>query len=61
MQGRVRAWHETLPERLKNWGVLSQVFRHHISLDDDVFWACGVLTQPTIEYSGQLFEVKYTD
>jgi hypothetical protein len=39
MQGRVRTRHETLPERLKNWGIISQVFRHHISLHGDVFWA----------------------
>jgi hypothetical protein len=30
MQGRVRARHEALNGRLKNWGILSQVFRHHI-------------------------------
>jgi len=31
MQGRVRARHETLNGRLKNWGILSQIFHHHIS------------------------------
>jgi len=28
MQGRVRSRHKTLNGRLKNWGILSQTFRH---------------------------------
>jgi hypothetical protein len=32
MQGRARAHHEMLNGRLKNWGILSQVFRHHIMM-----------------------------
>jgi hypothetical protein len=39
MQGRVRARHETLKGRPKNWGILSQVFRHHITMHGDVFRA----------------------
>jgi len=39
MHGRVRARHETLNGRLKNWGILSQVFRHHITRHGDVFRA----------------------
>jgi hypothetical protein len=41
MQGRARGHHETLIRRLKTWGILSQVFRHHITMHGDVFWACG--------------------
>ncbi len=58
MQGRVRARHETLNGRLKNWGILSQVFRHHIMMHGDVFWACVVVTQPTVEKDEPLFEVE---
>jgi len=57
MQGRVRARHETLNGQLKNWGILSQVFRHHIMMHGDVFWACVVVTQP-VEKDEPLFEVE---
>ncbi len=61
MQGRVRARHETLNERLKNWGILSQVFRHHIMMHGDVFRACAVVTQLTVKNGEPLFEVEYGD
>ena len=61
MQGRVRAWHETLNGRLKNWGILSQVFRHNIGSHKEVFWACAVVMQLTIEDGELLFEVEYGD
>jgi hypothetical protein len=61
MQGRVRGRHETLNGRLKNWGILSQVFRHHITMHGDVFWACTVVTQLTVENGEPLFEVEYAD
>ena len=61
MQGRVRAHHETLNGRLKNWGILSQVFRHRITMHGDVFRACAVVTQLTVKNSEPLFEVEYAD
>ena len=62
MQGRVRARHETLNGRLKTWGILSQVFRHHITLHGTAFWACAVVTQITIADCGEsLFEAEYSD
>jgi hypothetical protein len=57
MQGRVRARHKTLNGWLKNWGILSQVFRHHITMHGDVFRACAVVMQLTI----QVGEVEYED
>ena len=48
MQGRARARHETLNGQLNNWGILSQVFRHHIITHGDVFRACAVVTQLTV-------------
>jgi hypothetical protein len=61
MQGRIRAHHETLYERLKNWGILSQVFRHNIRHHGDVFWACAVIIQLTIKHGEPLFVVEYRD
>ena len=61
MQGRARARRETLNGRLKNWGILSQVFRHHIMTHGDVFWACALVTQLTIENGEPLFQVEYGD
>jgi hypothetical protein len=58
MQGRV---HETLNGRLKNWGILSQVFRHNIMMHGDVFRACAVVLQLTIQDGEPLFEVEYED
>jgi hypothetical protein len=47
MQGRVRACRETLNGRLKNWGILSQVYRHYIMRYGEVFRPCAVVTQLT--------------
>jgi hypothetical protein len=44
MQSRVRTHHKMLNGRLKNWGILSQVFYHNIRCHGDVFWACAVIT-----------------
>jgi len=61
MQGRARARHEMLNGWLKNWGILSQVFRHHIMTHGNVFRACAVVRQLTVENGEPLFEVEYED
>ncbi len=61
MQGRVRACHETLNGWLKNWGILSQVYRHDITRHGNVFRACAVVTQLIVENGEPLFEVEYED
>ncbi len=61
MQARVRARHETINGRLKNWGILAQVFRHDIRCHGEVFRACAVLTQLTIEQGEPHFSVEYED
>lgn len=47
---------------LKNWGIISQVFCHYITMHGDVFRVCTVLTltQLTVENGcdEQLFEVE---
>ncbi len=47
--------------RLKNWGILSQVYHHDIMQDGNVFQACAVVTQLTIKNDEPLFEVEYKD
>mgnify|MGYP006206982325 FL=1 len=61
MSARARARHETLNGRLKNWGILKQVFRHRIHLHGTVFRACAVVTQVGILIGESLFEVEYGD
>ena len=61
MQNRVRARHETLNGRLKNWEILKQVYRHDIIEHGDIFPAVAVITQLSIENGEPLFEVDYTD
>jgi hypothetical protein len=47
--------------RLKKWGILSQVYRHNIMRHGNVFRACAVMTQLTIENGEPLFEAEYKD
>lgn len=61
MLAMVSTWHETLNRWQKNWRILSQVFRHHISLHGDVLCVCEVVTQLTIEDGELLFGVEYAD
>ncbi len=61
MQERVRAYHNTLNGWLKNWGILSQVYCHNIMWHGDVFRACAVVMQLTMENGEPLFKVEYKD
>ncbi|KAL7526661.1 hypothetical protein ACHAWF_007363 [Thalassiosira exigua] len=61
MQRRVRARHETCNKRLKQWGVLKQIYRHDVGDHGEVFRACAVLTQLSIQSGEPLFEVEYSD
>ena len=56
---KVRARHETLNARLKEWGALNQKFRHKISKHRAVFRSIAVLTQLKIENGHPLFSVDY--
>jgi hypothetical protein len=57
----VRAHHKTLNVRLKNWGILSQIFCHALIKHGDEVRACAVVTQLTMENGELLFEVEYED
>lgn len=62
MMARVMKRHETLNGRLKNWGILEQVFRQKdISLHADVLRAAAVIAQLQIENGEPIFQVEYDD
>jgi len=61
MQARVRSRHETFNGRIKNWGILEQVYRHDITSHGTVLYACAVITQLAIDNGEILFEVEYED
>ncbi len=62
MMARVMKRHETLNGRLKNWGILEQVFRQRdITHHADVLRAVAIITQLTIENGEPLFQVEYDD
>ena len=56
---RARARHETLNGRLKNWGCLSQTYRHHLKKHILVFRAVVVITQISIDKGETLFQTNY--
>ena len=61
MQNSVRARHESLNGRLKNWAILSTMYRHDLMEHGNVFWAIAVMTQIGINAGEKLFEVDYSD
>ena len=60
MQERARAHHKMLNGRLKNRGILSQFFHHHIYGHRNVFRAYGS-GGDTLTMEEPLFEVEYED
>ena len=61
MQQRVRNRQETVNKRMKNWGVLKQVYRHRFTGHGDLFTVIAVITQITIENGEPLFQCGYRD
>ena len=45
---RIRARHETVNSRLKNFAVLRHIFRHDLELHSDCFYAALNITQLTL-------------
>jgi hypothetical protein len=58
-QQMVSARHETCNGRFKQWGALSQHFRHATAKHSWVFQAVVVITQLEIENGEPLFNVEY--
>lgn len=56
---RVRARHETVNGRLKQFEILNQRFRHPKEKHHDVFMAVAVITQLNLQNGHPLFSVDY--
>lgn len=55
----VRARHETVNKRFKQWGALKRVFRHDLQLHSNVFRAIANITQLSIRNGEPLFDVEF--
>jgi hypothetical protein len=54
-----RRRHETANKRFKQWGCLSETYRHHIGFHQHVFNAVAVITEVILECGEPLFPVEY--
>ena len=54
-----RRRHETANKRFKQWGCLSQTYRHNVQFHKHVFTAVAVITQVILECGEPLFPVEY--
>ncbi len=61
MQNRVRSRHKSLNRRLKNWAILTSLYRHDLMEHGHIFWAIAVITQISINVGEKLFKVDYSD
>ena len=57
----LRARHETLNSRLKNFNILSRKYRHNLQRHGEVFWAVANVVQLDIQTESPLFDVLYHD
>lgn len=57
LRHRIRSRHETVNKRIKDFSILSQVYRHKLIDHCHVFRAVVVLTQLAIENGEPLFEI----
>lgn len=56
-QGKIRARHETINSRLKEWKSLSGVFRHKLRLHFYVFMSIANVTQLELEEETSAFKL----
>lgn len=54
----VRAWHETVNGRLKNYKALTCHFRHAITKHSFVFQAVAVMVQLALKHEHPLFNLE---
>lgn len=59
LKNDLRARHETVNRRLKQFGALGQVYRHDYEFHQSVFEACAVLTQIGIVSGEPPYQVQY--
>jgi DDE superfamily endonuclease len=57
----VRARHETVNKRFKQFEILKRVFRHDVQHHQPAFGACVVITQIAIERGEPLYQVDYDE
>jgi DDE superfamily endonuclease len=57
----VRARHETVNKRFKQFEILKRVFRHDVQHHQPAFGACAVITQMAIERGEPLYKVDYDE
>ena len=57
----VRACHEAVNKRLKEWNCLNSLFWHNLRKHDPVFQAVASIAQLAIENGEPLFDVEYND
>lgn len=57
----VRARHETVNARFKQFAVLTKTFRHTLLKHSSCFRAVAVITQLKLTHGKSLFDVDYTD
>ena len=55
----VRARHETVNRRFKQWNILQAVFRHDISKHECVFHAIAAITQMLLRVDSPLFSIRH--
>jgi hypothetical protein len=60
-QSIVRARHETVNGRFKNFGCLSGIFRHGVAKHSSAFRAVAAITQLALDNGEPLFSVNYDD
>ena len=61
MEGVVRARHETVNSRLKNFSVLSSRFRHSLDMHSRCFHACANFLTLVMKNEMPAFEVDYNE
>ena len=61
MKANARHRHEMVNERLKNFNVLANNFRHELEKHSACFRAVAVITQLNIENGEKLWQVEYYD
>ena len=61
MQQRVRNRQEIVNKRMKNYGVLKQIYRHRFTGHGNLFTGIAIIIQITIENGESLFQCGYRD
>jgi hypothetical protein len=61
MKQLARSRHEVVNRRIKQWGIVSTVYRHNPDTHGKVFIACTVITSLIMQLDQPIFHVEYDD